>query len=179
MKSRLGIEAKVLYIQTTISSVLPPKKPAAAPSDTPIKTDIIPETSPTLSAVELAAAALGCEPKRIAKSLSFSLDGGAILVVSAGDAKVDNPKYKATFGTKAKMLSPDEVTSLIGHAVGGVCPFGINEGVKVYLDESLRRFETVFPAAGSSNSAIELTPDELFEFSRADSWEDLCKAREA
>ena len=137
--------------------------------------DRIIELSESSATVELAAAALGCEPKRIAKSLSFSLDGGAILVVSAGDAKVDNPKYKATFGAKAKMLSPDEVTSLIGHAVGGVCPFGINEGVKVYLDGSLRRFETVFPAAGSSNSAIELTLGELEEYSRPASWVDVCK----
>ena len=137
--------------------------------------DRIIELSESSATVELAAAALGCEPKRIAKSLSFSLDGGAILVVSAGDAKVDNPKYKATFGAKAKMLSPDEVTSLIGHAVGGVCPFGVNEGVKVYLDGSLRRFETVFPAAGSSNSAIELTLRELEEYSRPTSWVDVCK----
>ena len=137
--------------------------------------DRIIELSESSATVELAAAALGCEPKRIAKSLSFSLDGGAILVVCAGDAKVDNPKYKATFGAKAKMLSPDEVTSLIGHAVGGVCPFGVNEGVKVYLDDSLRRFETVFPAAGSSNSAIELTLGELEEYSRPASWVDVCK----
>lgn len=137
--------------------------------------DRIIELSESSATVELAAAALGCEPKRIAKSLSFSLDGGAILVVCAGDAKVDNPKYKATFGAKAKMLSPDEVTSLIGHAVGGVCPFGVNEGVKVYLDGSLRRFETVFPAAGSSNSAIELTLGELEEYSRPAAWVDVCK----
>ena len=111
--------------------------------------------------VELAAQALGCRPCRIAKTLSFLVEGRPILIVAAGDAKVDNPKYKARFGTKAKMLSPEEVEPLIGHAVGGVCPFGVNEGVTVYLDESLKRFQTVFPACGSSNSAIELTIAEL------------------
>ena len=111
--------------------------------------------------VELAAEALGCEGKRIAKSLSFNINGEAILVVCAGDGRVDNAKYKATFGVKAKMLTPDEAVELIGHAVGGVCPFAVNEGVKVYLDESLKRFETVFPACGSSNSAIEMTISEL------------------
>ena len=125
--------------------------------------------------VELAAAAAGCEPARIAKSLSFLVDGNAILVVAAGDAKVDNGKYKAQFGTKAKMLSPDQVVEMVGHAVGGVCPFGINEGVAVYLDCSLRRFETVFPACGSSNSAIELTIPELEEASRCIQWVDVCK----
>ena len=125
--------------------------------------------------VELAAAAAGCEPARIAKSLSFLVDGKAILVVAAGDAKVDNGKYKAQFGTKAKMLSPDQVVEMVGHAVGGVCPFGINEGVAVYLDSSLRRFETVFPACGSSNSAIELTIAELEKYSGRTSWVDVCK----
>ena len=125
--------------------------------------------------VELAAAAAGCEPARIAKSLSFLVDGKAILVVAAGDAKVDNGKYKAQFGTKAKMLSPDQVVEMVGHAVGGVCPFGINEGVAVYLDSSLRRFETVFPACGSNNSAIELTIPELERLSGSDAWVDLCK----
>ena len=126
--------------------------------------------------VELAAAALGCEGKRIAKSLSFSVGGEPILVVAAGDAKVDNAKYKAQFGAKAKMLSPDEAVELIGHAVGGVCPFAINDGVKVYLDESLKRFETVFPACGSSNSAIELTIPELEAYSGFTAWVDVCKA---
>ena len=106
------------------------------------------------AAVELAAQALGCEPCRIAKTLSFLVDGKAVLIVAAGDAKIDNPKYKAQFGTKAKMLMPDQAESMIGHAVGGVCPFGINEGVTVYHDESLKRFSTVFPTCGSSNSAI-------------------------
>ena len=115
--------------------------------------------------VELAAQAVGCEPKRIAKTLSFMVDSKPILIVVAGDAKIDNQKYKAQFITKAKMLTPDEVIDLTGHAVGGVCPFGIKEGVIVYLDESLKRFKTVFPACGSSNSAIELTIEELEKFS--------------
>lgn len=125
--------------------------------------------------VELAAQALNCEPCRIAKTLSFKVDDKAILIVMAGDAKVDNPKYKACFNAKAKMLSADEVLELIGHGVGGVCPFGINEGVKVYLDESLRRFETIFPACGSSNSAIELTIDELEQYSNFSAWIDVSK----
>ena len=126
--------------------------------------------------VELAAAALSCEPCRIAKTLSFMVDGAPILIVAAGDVKVDNPRYKQKFGTKAKMLTPDEAISLIGHAVGGVCPFATNEGVKVYLDRSLARFETVFPACGSSNSAIELTLAELEKHSEALEWVDVCKA---
>ena len=111
--------------------------------------------------VALAAQALGCEPCRIAKTLSFLAEGEPILIVAAGDAKIDNAKYRAQFGTKARMISPEEVEPLIGHGVGGVCPFAIRDGVRVYLDESLRRFETVFPACGSSNSAIELTMEEL------------------
>lgn len=125
--------------------------------------------------VELAAQALGCEPERIAKTLSFKIDDHAILIVAAGDAKVDNPKYKAQFGTKAKMLAFEEVEPMIGHAVGGVCPFAINDGVEVYLDESLKRFETVYPACGSSNSAIELTIEELEQYSGYKSWIDVCK----
>ena len=125
--------------------------------------------------VELAAQALGCEGKRIAKSLSFMVDDRAILVVAAGDAKVDNPKFKAQFHTKAKMLSPEQCENMVGHAVGGVCPFGINDDVKVYLDESLKRFETVYPACGSSNSAIELTPEKLEEVSECEGWVDVCK----
>ena len=125
--------------------------------------------------VELAAQALNCEPCRIAKTLSFMVDGHAVLIVTAGDAKIDNPKYKAQFGTKAKMLTPDEAETLIGHAVGGVCPFGINEGVTVYLDNSLKRFETVFPACGSSNSAIELSIEELEKYSGYVAWIDVCK----
>lgn len=125
--------------------------------------------------VELAAQALNCEPCRIAKSLSFSVSGKPILIIAAGDAKIDNPKYKAQFAEKAKMLSPAETEELIGHAVGGVCPFGINGGVTVYLDCSLKRFTTVFPACGSSNSAIELTIDELEKYSSFSSWVDVCK----
>ncbi len=125
--------------------------------------------------VELAAQAIGCEPERIAKSLSFKVDDKAILIIAAGDARIDNPKYKAEFNTKAKMLSPDEVNDMIGHAIGGVCPFGINEGVTVYLDESLKRFDTVYPACGSSNSAIKLTIDELEKYSGALKWIDVCK----
>lgn len=128
--------------------------------------------------VELAAKALNTEGKRIAKTLSFLLDSGAILIVAAGDAKVDNKKFKQTFSQKAKMLTYEQVEEMIGHAVGGVCPFGINEGVKVYLDESLKRFETVFPAVGSSNSAIELNMEELEKFSECDGWVDVCKLPE-
>ncbi|MBQ2875785.1 MAG: YbaK/EbsC family protein [Clostridia bacterium] len=128
--------------------------------------------------VELAAAALGVEGARIAKSLSFMLSDGAILVIAAGDAKIDNSKYKHTFGQKAKMLSFDEVEPTIGHAVGGVCPFAINEGVRVFLDNSLKRFETVFPAAGSASSAIELTIPELERYSGFVSWVDVCKTIE-
>ena len=125
--------------------------------------------------VELAAEALHCEPCRIAKSLSFQVNGKPILVVAAGDVKVDNAKYKTQFGTKAKMLTVDEVEIMIGHAVGGVCPFAVNEGVTVYLDESLKRFQTVFPACGSSNSAIELTISELEQYSGFLEWVDVCK----
>lgn len=128
--------------------------------------------------VELAAQAVGCAPARIAKTLSFMVDGSPILIVAAGDAKIDNPKYKAYFFAKAKMLTPDEVTELIGHSVGGVCPFGIHEGVTVYLDASLKRFETVYPACGSSNSAIELTIPELEQYSGFSKWIDVCKGWE-
>ena len=126
--------------------------------------------------VELAAQALNCEPCRIAKTLSFGVQDTPILIVAAGDARVDNAKFKAQFGVKAKMLSHEDAASRIGHAVGGVCPFAVNEGVEVYLDVSLKRFHTVFPAAGSSNSAIELTIPELEQFSRYRSWVIVCKA---
>ena len=128
--------------------------------------------------VELAAKALNVEGARIAKSLSFKVDDNAILVVAAGDAKIDNRKFKDTFHTKAKMLTAQEAVDLIGHAVGGVCPFAVNSGVKIYLDESLKRFETVFPACGSSNSAVELTIGELEKYSNALSWVDVCKLPE-
>ena len=125
--------------------------------------------------VELAAEALHCEPCRIAKTLSFMVDEHPILIVAAGDAKIDNPKYKAQFGTKAKMFTPDEVQTMIGHAVGGVCPFALNSGVVSYLDISLKRFQTIFPACGSSNSAIELTIEELEQCSDYAAWIDVCK----
>ncbi len=128
--------------------------------------------------VDLAAQALHCEPCRIAKTLSFLLDEHVILIVAAGDAKIDNSKYKAYFGKKAKMLAFDEVEKRIGHAVGGVCPFGINKGISVYLDNSLKRFETVFPACGSSNSAIELSIPELEKYSDSTTWIDVCKGWE-
>ena len=137
--------------------------------------DRIQEFPVSSATVELAAEALHCEPCRIAKTLSFMVNGSPVLIVAAGDAKVDNPKYKAQFGTKAKMLTPDEAESLVGHAVGGVCPFAVNEGVQVYLDASLKRFETVFPACGSSNSAIQLTIEELEKYSGFTSWIDVCK----
>ena len=125
--------------------------------------------------VELAAKALNCEGCRIVKTLSFNVNGKAILICAAGDAKVDNAKYNARFGAKAKMLSHEEAATLIGHAVGGVCPFAVNEGVKVYLDTSLKQYETVYPACGSSNSAIELTLDELADCSAYTAWVDVCK----
>lgn len=125
--------------------------------------------------VELAAEALRCEPRRIAKTLSFMVSGSPVLIVAAGDAKIDNPKYKARFGTKAKMLTPGEAEAMVGHAVGGVCPFAVKEGVTVYLDESLKRFQTVFPACGSGNSAIELTIPELEKYSSFAAWVDVCK----
>lgn len=126
--------------------------------------------------VALAAEALHCEPARIAKTLSFVNGDGAILVVAAGDAKVDNARFKAEFGMKAKMLSHEDAVRLIGHAVGGVCPFEVNEGVPVYLDESLKRFDVVYPAAGASNSGIRLTIPELEEHSHYQRWVDVCKA---
>ena len=140
--------------------------------------DRIIELKESSATVELAAQALNCEPARIAKSLSFMVDEKPILVISAGDVKVDNAKYKARFGAKAKMLTAEEVETLVGHTVGGVCPFGINEGVKVYLDESLKRFTTVFPACGSGNSAIELTIPEMEQYSGYKEWVDVCKLKE-
>lgn len=137
--------------------------------------DRILEFDVSSATVELAAQAVGCVPERIAKTLSFMLPEGPILIVAAGDAKIDNRKFKDQFHTKAKMLTPDEVVELVGHAIGGVCPFGINEGVTVYLDESLKRFETVFPACGSSNSAIELTIPDLEKYSGYSAWIDVCK----
>ena len=141
--------------------------------------DRIHEFDVSSATVELAAIALGIDGARIAKSISLAdSDGGCILVVAAGDVKIDNRKFKDRFAFKPKMLSPNDALAFTGHAVGGVCPFALPEGVKVYLDRSLCRFETVFPAAGSSNSAIEMTPEELFKISGALSWEDVCKIRE-
>ena len=135
----------------------------------------IQEFSESSATVELAAQRLGVEGARIAKTLSFSLEDQAILILAAGDAKIDNAKYKAFFHTKAKMLSHDQVEPLIGHMVGGVCPFGINKGIKVYLDESLKRFDTVFPAVGTAASAIELSIPELELVSEYTQWVDVCK----
>ena len=125
--------------------------------------------------VELAAQALNCEGERIAKTLSFLSDDGCILIVCAGDAKIDNPKFKAQFNMKAKMLSPEQVIELCGHAVGGVCPFAVKDTAKVYTDISLKRFDIIYPAAGSSNSAVKLTCDELFNASKSLGWIDVCK----
>lgn len=129
--------------------------------------------------VELAAQAVGCEPAMIAKTLSFDVHGVVTLILAAGDARIDNSKFKAIFGCKAKMLSHEEAETRIGHAVGGVCPFGVNEGVKVYLDESLKRFETVYPAAGTSSSAVELSIAELEQASECIGWVDVAKEMEA
>ncbi|HAY60682.1 MAG: YbaK/EbsC family protein [Acidaminococcaceae bacterium] len=125
--------------------------------------------------VELAAQAAGTEPCRIAKSMSFQSKEGPVLIITAGDTKIDNAKFKHFFSVKPKMLPFEDVEPLIGHAVGGVCPFGVNPGVRVYLDISMKRFETVFPAAGEENNAIELTPEELEKYTENEGWVDLCK----
>lgn len=140
--------------------------------------DRVMEKEHSSATVELAAEALGVEPARIAKTLSFKVNDQAVLIVAAGDAKVDNRKFKDLFGVKAKMLTPDEVLEMVGHAVGGVCPFAIPENVVVYLDESMKRFETVFPACGSSNSMIELNLEELEKYSNSQKWVDACKGWE-
>jgi prolyl-tRNA editing enzyme YbaK/EbsC (Cys-tRNA(Pro) deacylase) len=128
--------------------------------------------------VELASRTLRVQPARISKTLAFRTPRGCMLVICSGDTRVDNRKFRDYFGIKAKMLLPEEVNEMVGHSVGGVCPFGIKEGIPVYLDESLLRFDTVFPAAGSSNSAIELTIDELFKYSGARGWVDVCRVPE-
>lgn len=134
------------------------------------------EFSTSSATVELAAQTLNCETARIAKTLSFKTGSNIILIVCAGDTKIDNKKYKDTFACKAKMLAPEEVLEYTGHAIGGVCPFGLkNDKIDVYIDKSLLRFSSVFPACGSSNSAIELSPDELFYYAKAKSWIDVCK----
>ena len=141
--------------------------------------DRIQEFPVSSATVELAAQALGVDGARIAKSMGFRLGERTIIVVTAGDTKIDNRKYKDQFGGKAVMLTPEEAVERIGHAVGGVCPFAVNEGVEVYLDRSMQRFETVFPAAGSSNSAIEMNMEDLERCSKAISWVDVCKGWEA
>ena len=128
--------------------------------------------------VELAALAVGCEPEKIAKSMTFNVNDECVMIVAAGDVKIDNSKFKAEFHTKAKMLSADEALEKTGHAVGGICPFAINDGCKVYLDESLKRFEFVYPACGSSNSAIKLTPEQLEKYSENIRWIDVCKPKQ-
>ena len=128
--------------------------------------------------VELAAQRIGTEPARIAKSLTFLVDDAAVMILFAGDARVDNGKFKVFFSTKAKMLSHDQVHDMIGHDVGGVCPFGIKEGVKVYLDESLKRFDIVYPACGNDFSAVKLTIPELEELSNFIEWIDVAKNTE-
>lgn len=125
--------------------------------------------------VELAAQAVGCDPAMIAKTLSFDVNGDVVLILAAGDAKIDNHKYKAQFACKARMLSHEEAEERIGHAVGGVCPFGVKENVKVYLDVSMKRFDTVYPACGTSNSAVRLTPGELERCAEPIAWIDVCK----
>lgn len=137
------------------------------------------EFTESSATVEMAARAVGCEPARIAKTLSFLVGDTPVLIVAAGDIRIDNRKFKQQFHAKAKMLTPQQAEELIGHAVGGVCPFGVNEGVVTYLDSSLRRFDTVFPACGSSNSAIELTIPELEDVSRSAGWIDVAKNVEA
>ena len=140
--------------------------------------DRVQEFPVSSATVELAALALGVEGARIAKTLSFKKGDSCILILAAGDARIDNRKFKDKFHMKAKMPSPDEELEFVGHPVGGVCPFGINDGIDVYLDESLKRFTTVFPAVGSGNSAIELNLDELFKYSNAIEWIDVCKLPE-
>lgn len=137
--------------------------------------DKIKEFDESSATVELAAKAVGCNPEQIAKTLSFLVNETPILIVATGDARIDNPKYKAEFQTKAKMLSPDQVEKLIGHKIGGVCPFGIKSDVQVYLDVSLKRFSTVFAACGSSNTVIELSIPELEDHSNFLKWIDVCK----
>ena len=140
--------------------------------------DRIQEFDVSSATVELAAKALDVEAERIAKTLSFKKDDSCILLVTAGDARIDNSKFKKKFHMKAKMLTLEEVDRIVGHSVGGVCPFAINTNIPVYLDESLKRFNTIFPACGSSNSAIELTCDELYKYSNSLEWVDVCKINE-
>ena len=140
--------------------------------------DRILEFETSSATVELAAQAVGCIPARIAKTLSFYTEDGCMLIVAAGDAKIDNSKFKHFFGYKAKMLNAEDVATMTNHAIGGVCPFGVPENVAVYLDKSMQRFDTIFPACGSSNSAIEFTCDELFKYSNSLEWIDVAKLPE-
>ncbi len=141
--------------------------------------DRVKEFEVSSATVELAAIAVGTEPARIAKSLTFMLEDKPVMIICAGDVKIDNSKYKGMFHTKAKMLTPEQVEQYIGHAIGGVCPFGIKDGVSVYLDESMKRFDTIYPACGSSNSAVELNCEELQMLSGSLGWIDVCKQVES
>ena len=138
--------------------------------------DKVIELADETGTVEQAAAALGCEGKQIAKTMAFNVLDKAVLVLLAGDTKVDNSKFKAFFGVKAKMLTAEELDNLVGHKMGGVCPFDVKEDVKVYLDESLKRFEIVYPAAGTDHSAVKLTIPELEKYSNHTQWVDICKS---
>lgn len=140
--------------------------------------DRVMEFTQSSATVEQAAKAVGCEAKQIAKTMSFLLDGRPILIVTAGDVKIDNKKYKAAFHQKAKMIPWEEVETAIGHAPGGVCPFVIKPDVSVYLDVSLKRFDVVYPAAGSGQSAVKLSPEELEQYASAKAWVDVCQSRE-
>lgn len=137
--------------------------------------DRIIELTDSSATVELAAAALGCAPEHIAKTLSFVQGEDALLILAAGNARIDNGKFKARFGMKAKMLPAEQVEALVGHAVGGVCPFGVNPGVAVYLDESLRRHDVIYPAAGNDHSGVRLTVEELYRVSEAQGFVDVTK----
>ena len=137
--------------------------------------DRIIDLAESSATVELAAQALHCEPEHIAKTLSFVQGEGALLILAAGNARIDNGKFKARFGMKAKMLPAEKVEALVGHAVGGVCPFGVNPGVPVYLDESLRRYDVIYPAAGNDHSGVRLTVDELYRASEAHGFVDVTK----
>lgn len=137
--------------------------------------DRVKEFEVSSATVELAAIAVGTEPARIAKSLTFLVEEKPVMIICAGDVKIDNSKYKGMFHTKAKMLTPEQVETMIGHAIGGVCPFGIKEGVSVYLDESMKRFDMIYPACGSSNSAVRLNCEELEMLSGSLGWIDVCK----
>ena len=137
--------------------------------------DRVKEFDKSSATVDLAAKAIGCEPELIAKTMSFQLGDKAILIVTAGDAKVDNRKYKDYFGKKAKFIKAESLESIIGHPPGGICPFAVNEDVRIFLDESLKRFDIVYPAAGSENSAVKLNLEELEKYSNSEAWVDVCK----